>query len=122
NFYKTNIAFFAIFKTKKKFYETRFIKLLPSPLFIRLTKVFTNYFSVLCPKSKSLKIRINFLFLMIEYPSKNSSFERPLGKLNYVPIQYLTSLYLELFTKDMLYNSGTKINYLKVYFIFDKNT
>jgi len=59
---------------------------------------------------------------MIEYPSKNSSFERPLGKLNYFPIQYLNPLYLQGVRKVMWYNSGTKINYLKVYFIFDKNT
>lgn len=36
--------FFAIFNTKKKFYETHSIKLLLKPLVAYISKNFTNYF------------------------------------------------------------------------------
>jgi hypothetical protein len=45
--------FLVIFHTKKKFYETRFIKLSSMPLSIVDIMNFTNYFSVLSQKYKS---------------------------------------------------------------------
>jgi hypothetical protein len=43
-----NSAFFNLFHKQKKFSETGFTKLLANPFPLRVSKDFTNHFSVIC--------------------------------------------------------------------------
>ena len=53
-----NSAFFNLFHKQKKFSETTFTKLPSNPYPVRITKKFTNYFSVICLEQRNIDLEI----------------------------------------------------------------